>query len=117
MLLNLSNHPSGNWPDSQLNEAYKLYGDIQDMPFPQIDPMMDEKAVKDLAYEYMQNILAIKPKAVHLMGELTFTFSLVNMLLQDGVNVIASTTHRIVEERDGIKMTKFEFIRFRSYKP
>lgn len=116
MLLNLSNHPSSSWPAKQTLLANELYGEIQDMPFPQIDPLMDESGIKTLALDYLQKILAIKPKAVHLMGELTFTFELVQLLKNYGITVIASTTHRsTVDLPDGTKNVKFEFIRFRNY--
>lgn len=116
MLLNLSNHPSTSWPDKQISLANELYGEIQDMPFPQIDPLMDEAEIQALALDYLQKILALQPKAVHLMGELTFTFVLVQLLKNHGIIVIASTTHRsTVDLPDGTKNVKFEFIRFRNY--
>jgi hypothetical protein len=55
------------------------------------------------------------PQAVHLMGEMTFTFRLVTMLQAAGIPCIASTTHRTVEERDGKKIVQFEFVQFRPY--
>jgi hypothetical protein len=116
MLLNLSNHPSTSWPAKQVCLANELYGEIQDMPFPQIDPMMDEAGIQALASDYLQKILAINPKAVHLMGELTFSFELVQMLKNHGITVISSTTHRTTQDHpDGTKISKFEFVRFRHY--
>lgn len=116
MLLNLSNHPSPLWPEKQISQAKGLYGELQDMPFPQIDPNADEIEIKDLAQVYFQKILALKPRAVHLMGELTFTFELVQLLKSKGILVIASTTHRsTINLPDGAKNVKFEFIRFRQY--
>ena len=116
MLLNLSNHPSSTWPEKQIKLANELYGAIQDMSFPQIDPKIDEAGIHSLASEYLQKTLALKPKAVHLMGELTFTFELVQLLKNHGINVVASTTNRsTVDLPDGTKNVKFEFIRFRNY--
>jgi len=40
-LINLSNHPSGNWPAEQIQVAQAQYGRVVDMPFPRINPSMD----------------------------------------------------------------------------
>lgn len=37
MLINCSNHPSRLWGDPQ-KEAAKVYGEIMDIPFPQVNP-------------------------------------------------------------------------------
>lgn len=42
MLLNLSNHPSSLWCDEQIKAAETLFGEIVDLPFPQVDPNGDE---------------------------------------------------------------------------
>lgn len=116
MLLNLSNHPSSAWPEKQILEAEKLYGPVQDMPFPQIDPQAGEEEVQILAAEYRDQILRLQPRAVHLMGELTFAFALVRMLQSHGITVVASTTHRTSQVLpDGSKVSRFEFVRFRQY--
>jgi hypothetical protein len=116
MLLNLSNHPSSSWPKNQVTLANKNYGAIQDMPFPQIDPLADEDSIQELAIQYLNQILLLKPKAVHLMGELTFSFTLVELLKSHGITCLASTTSRNTQEMaDGTKISKFQFVRFRSY--
>lgn len=116
MLLNLSNHPSASWPENQVKIAIEEFGGIQDMPFPHIDPLADEPSVEDLAGQYLGRILVIKPKAVHLMGELTFSFKLLGLLKFHGITCLASTTHRTtVDLPDGTKISKFEFVRFRAY--
>lgn len=116
MLLNLSNHPSTSWPEKQVMEAEKLYGSVQDLPFPTIDPHCDEKQILELARSYFKQILALQPLAVHLMGELTFTLALVNLLQVQGISCLASTTHRTTEDLpDGTKISRFQFVRFRHY--
>jgi predicted secreted protein len=53
---------------------------------------------------------------VHLMGEMTFTVALVKMLQKSNIRVVCSTTKRIVlEEKEGVKTAKFQFIQFRDY--
>ncbi|MGQ9799960.1 MAG: hypothetical protein ACUVRG_11875, partial [Ignavibacterium sp.] len=56
-----------------------------------------------------------KFNAVHLMGEFTFVYNLVNLLKKKNIKVIVSTTDRIVEESDGKKIVIFQFVRFREY--
>ena len=53
--------------------------------------------------------------AVHLMGEMNFTFSLVNKLKANGIKCVASTTVRETVEENGVKISKFKFVRYRSY--
>lgn len=116
MLLNLSNHPSSTWPERQIQVAEKLYGPVQDMTFPQIDPYAGEQDILDLAAEYLDQVLKRQPKAVHVMGELTFTFGLVALLQSQGITCLASTTHRSTQDLpDGTKISKFEFVKFRKY--
>ena len=117
MLLNLSNHPSSRWPDYQISMAKQEYGEILDMEFPRINPHSDESEILSLADEYLHKIQPLKPKAVHLMGELTFSFCLIHKLKLVGIPCLASTTDRITQELpDGTKMSKFEFVKFRFYK-
>ncbi len=115
MLLNLSNHPSKQWSEKQYNHAVALYQEITDLPFPQISPALDSASLDRLVEEYEIKIRQLNPLAVHLMGEMTFTFRLVNRLQSIGIACIASTTQRIVEEREGLKASLFEFVRFREY--
>ncbi|MBX2929803.1 MAG: CRISPR-associated protein [Saprospiraceae bacterium] len=115
MLLNLSNHPSPTWPEAQMQTAVERYGSVQDMPFPNIPPDATADEVRMLAEQYEAKIRQLDPAAVHLMGEMTFTFALVNRLQAIGIPCIASTTERIAEERGGQKIVTFRFVRFRNY--
>lgn len=116
MLLNLTNHPSANWPQKQKDVAINQYGEIVDLSFPQIDPQLTANQVDQLVEEYTIKIRKIKPVAVHIMGEMTFTFRLVNKLKEIGIPCIASTTERKVTEDDnGNKTSQFNFVKFRAY--
>jgi hypothetical protein len=120
MLLNLSNHPSNTWRDAQMEAARQQYGDVQDWPFPAIDPHWSRDEVKNLADLYAERIHALRPrpKAIHIMGELTFVFCFVHKMLDDpnGLPCVASTTRRKVTEPEvGKKIVEFEFVKFRSY--
>ena len=124
MLINLSNHPSTKWSEAQLSTAAQ-YGAIIDMAFPNIDPLLDTEEVRDLAKHYFTKIEDIRQAhradvPVHLMGESTFVYCLVDLLKMHGYAVFASTTERVVVESiepDGStkKEVLFRFVRFRYY--
>ena len=116
--INLSNHPSTNWSDEQRTAALE-FGEIKDLPFPNIDENLDEAGIDALTDDYLEKIKELsgsEPCTVHIMGEMTFTYSLVNKLRAEGYTCIASTTKRDVEIMpDGSKQVKFHFCRFRKY--
>ena len=113
MLLNLSNHPSVNWSEKQLAAAAD---EIVDMPFPQVDPDDDEAYIESLANEYFSQITNMQHiTTVHIMGEMNFTFALVTKLKANGIKCVASTTKRETMEENGVKISTFNFVRFREY--
>jgi hypothetical protein len=113
MLLNLSNHPSANWAEEQLAAAG---GTVIDLAFPQVAPDGDEAYIESLANEYLDEILKMdNVEAVHIMGEMNFTYSLVNKLKAHNIKCVASTTKRETVEENGVKISKFKFVKFRNY--
>jgi hypothetical protein len=121
MLINLSNHPSADWPDEQ-KAAAKDYGSIIDLPFPEIAPDGAEDYILSLVNEYIEKITTVlhlypltSGFTVHIMGEMTFTFAMIFALQQRGIRCIASTTKRVVEEKKRVKTSEFKFVRFRNY--
>lgn len=119
MLINLTNHPSDKWTPQQITKAMQQYGTIVDIPFPIINPADDEQQISALADHYLHQVLAFsdkEPITVHIMGEMTFTYALINRLHKHGIPCIASTTQRIVKEfSNGERITQFNFVRFRHY--
>ena len=115
MLLNLSNHPSENWPKNQLEIAINFYGSVIDLAFPQINPHLDSDGLDSLVDQFEQQVQQINPSVVHIMGEMTFTFRLVHRLKALGITCIASTTERITEIEDNTKTSIFKFVQFRNY--
>ncbi len=131
MLINLSNHPSTKWSKEQIEAANKTYGKIIDFQFPQIPPEWDVSTVKQLAINTVNDIIGTLAKennekskfmdsegkwnAVHVMGEMTFTYNIVRLLKESEIPAIASTTNREVIEKDGKKISVFKFVRFRDY--
>lgn len=118
-LINLSNHPSSSWSNSQLQTALTHFGDITDIPFPEIDPEWDNVQIAELAQTYFQKIREMAMNAVpvvHIMGEYSFCFALVGLLKDEGIQAVVSTSKRqSVMHDDGTKTIKFDFVRFRNY--
>lgn len=118
LFLNLSNHSSDKWSKAQLDAA-RAYGEVVDMPFPEIDPGATTEEIHRLAEEYAEKITSSYPDrdlTIHLMGEMTFTFRLVTLLHARGVRCVASTTQRKTSELpDSTKESIFEFQAFRKY--
>lgn len=117
MFINLTNHPSAGWSDEQLNAALQ-YGDIVDMSFPIIEPTFTKEDVMFLVRECTDTIMGIKDgdTVVHVMGEMTFTYNMVNTLKPLGITCLASTTERnTIMTPDGKKISEFKFVQFREY--
>lgn len=118
IFLNITNHPVSEWSSEQVTDALK-YGEIDEIPFPQVSPEASEAEIVSLAGECMSLItekINGKVATVHIMGEMTLTFTIVKRLQAIGVKCIASTTKRCVKVLDnGIKESTFNFVGFREY--
>lgn len=118
MLINLSNHPIASWNDRQLSAA-SLYGELVEIPFPQIMPNASERDINKLAAEYFDRVKSLGTKdevTIHVMGEMTFTMRIVHRLKSLGYTCLASTSERKVKDLgDGKKEVTFEFVQFREY--
>lgn len=117
MFINFTNHPSENWSEKQLTAA-RRYGEIVDLSFPIIEPTFTKEDILLLVKESSEAILGIKEDdtVVHVMGEMTFTYNLVNALKELGITCLASTTERnTVMTPDGKKISEFKFVQFREY--
>lgn len=137
MLLNISNHPINTWTAKQLDMAWQDYGQPVDfvlpnlapnlylskndilatirtlVPFPHIPPYFSSTKVSSLASRYAQHIAFNYPlgnfKAIHIMGEFSFTHDLINRLQHYHYNCICSTTVR------NNTSNEYEFFSFRAY--
>lgn len=118
IFINLSNHPSDKWSEAQLHAA-RQYGDIEDMPFPQVDPEADDEEISRIADECTRLILdeaVDNDVSVHVMGEMSLTFAIVKRLQDHGIRCVSSTSERISEDLpDGTRKVGFRFRRFREY--
>ena len=117
MFINFTNHPSEKWNEEQLMAAHQ-YGDVVDLSFPIIEPTYTNDDIQLLVKECMEVIMGIKEgnTVVHVMGEMTFTYNMVNALKGAGITCLASTTERnTVVTPDGKKISEFKFVQFREY--
>lgn len=119
MFINFSNHPSSSWLKEQLAAAHE-YGEIVDISFPNINPEFTSSMLNELADEAVVTITSYgKDIVVHIMGEMTFTYTVVSRLKALGIKCVASTTKRdpkkVVMLPDGTKISDFHFIQFREY--
>lgn len=116
--VNYSNHPSSFWSQKQLETA-QCYGDVIDMPFPDISPDLSEEDIEKLAGEEVKGILSQNPSCVLCQGEFTFTYRIISQLKANHVKVVAACSERKaiekVENGKTIKMAEFEFRGFREY--
>ena len=118
MLINLSNHPIASWNEKQISAAMQ-YGELVEIPFPQIMPDASEKDINRLAAEYVDKIKSLGANngvTIHVMGEMTFTMRIVHRLKSLGYTCLASTSERKVKDLgNGKKEVTFEFVQFREY--
>lgn len=116
MLLNFTNHPFETWDLTHKSAALNEFEKVVDLQFPEINPDLDEMELEKLVRKYLEEILALKPNAVHIMGEMNFTFQMIYFLMQNKVPCYASTSERNMEKK-GEKVTNtFNFKRFRKYR-
>lgn len=121
MLINLTNHPSSLWDKKQISLAEEQYNTVLDIPFPFVAPDFTFEQITELADLYFQKIKKLIDSAegennvVHLMGEFTFTYTLLNLLRTSNIEAVASTTSRSVIVENGEKISKFDFVFFRRY--
>ena len=121
MLINLSNHSSSNWDKKQIKDAEELFGSVVDIAFPAVAPEEDILGISELADEYFGKCMSLlndrpnENNAVHVMGEMTFSFALVSRLMKVNIACVASTTKRNASDFNGAKLSEFNFVRFRKY--
>lgn len=123
MLLNFSNHNTKHWNEDQKTEALIKYGCIKDLDFPEVSPSATKIEIDALAQKIFKQIqrafeAAKNDKfmnAVHIQGEFTLVFALVNLLKASGIVCVASTSERNVSNNGNKKIIQFDFVQFREY--
>lgn len=115
IFLNISNHPLAFWSDSQRQAAEELAERIVDIPFPQVPPEDGPEAIEILAQELYDRLPADARHAL-VAGEFCLTVSLVRRLQARGVCCYSTTNVRDTDHQgEGIKVSRFRFVRFRAY--
>ncbi len=112
--MNFTNHLSEKWDENQRTEALK-YGEIQDIPFPSVNPEEGEVYINRLANLYTEQILKLCPKAVLCQGEFCLAYQVIKNLKKRGILVLAACSKRMVKQMGQKKEVTFLFCRFRSY--
>ena len=122
MFINVSNHVSSKWSKKQLEAAMELTSDnqIEDIQFPAVPATATTTDVISMADSLYSDIMSKRPEAVMVAGEFTLAYTIIKLLMQHGVKVVAACsdrrTHEVVNE-DGTttKTVNFEFIQFREF--
>ena len=119
VFVNLSNHPSVDWSEEQ-KKAALAYGGIIDVPFPSVPSSCSDKAMQKLADKAVGAVAKAAYPArevtVHVMGEMTLTYRIVNKLKARGIRCLASTSDRVANDiGNGEKISQFHFVEFREY--
>ena len=113
-LINITNHPEESWSERQRQEALKIYEEIVDWPFPKVPTLWSEKEVVQYAVMEAKKIIAIYENTdidLHIMGEMTYSFVLIQYFLARGFRCVASCRERV----DSTSVP-FKFARFRAYR-
>lgn len=119
LFINHTNHPSAQWSEEQL-QAARQYGDVVDVPFPQIEAGLSEAEVHDMAEAAAGRIAELKPSAVLVQGEFTYSYALIRLLQMAGIRAVAACSERqtiaaLNEKQETVKKSVFKFVQFRVY--
>lgn len=131
MFINLTNHRLDTWSERQL-EAARKWGEIEEKPFPSVDPKLGSEEIGKMAKELVFQVLALisgkkdEAHAILCQGDFTMTYALVRSFKEEfksrgmRVPVLAACSEREVEEvlEEGgslRKIVKFNFVQFREY--
>ena len=121
MFVNFSNHPHDKWDEQQLKEA-RIYGDVIDVPFPNVDADASEEDVRELAETFSSKIAELvgNSGAAMVQGEFTLVYAVINLLKKKGIKVLSACSGRNVTEvtdESGsiVRKSVFVFKRFREY--
>lgn len=125
VFINYSNHPYSTWSAEQRAAASADYSKVIDRAFPHIDPKMSINKMGDLLGSEIDALIDLINEhtiegedycPVHIMGEQSFCYNVVEALHGEGIRCYVSTSERISEDKgDGQKITTFKFCQFRPY--
>ncbi len=119
--INATNHPSTKWSAEQLKAA-QGYGEVYDLPFPNVDPTASSEDVKRIAHGYAADIagMAGKGGTALVQGEGSLMYHTIKFLTEQyGVNCVVAcsdrkTVERVNEQGETVKTAVFSFVQFRA---
>ena len=112
--VNFTNHPSDKW-DAEQRRCAQEYGELVDLPFPEVDAEADETVINEMAASYVRKIVDLNPGAVLCQGEFCLAFQVASALKAQGITVLAACSKREVKVYGDRKEAFFKFVRFRKY--
>jgi hypothetical protein len=116
MFVNISNHPSSKWSTAQRSAAEQLGGAIIDIPFPNIPATATRQEIAKLAKAMFADLVERYPTPGYAMvaGGGTLCSLLILALSILGWEVVFACSERnTVENDDGSKTVRFDFVQFR----
>lgn len=119
MFINFTNHSSKNWSSQQVQDSM-IYGEIKDIPFPNIKSEFTEDEIEQLGKEYVDIIAELQPDAVLCQGEFTLCHFVICKLQEKGIRVISACSERVVSEKrtdsgGSERISVFHFVKYREY--
>lgn len=116
--INLSNHPSAGWTEAQITAALAIApgAEVVDIRFPDVNPAASTEEVLAEATRIVATMGLSEAVAAMVAGEPLMCLGLVEELEARGVRCYSATTRRVVEEVNGEKRSRFEFVRFRAWR-
>ena len=112
--INYTNHPSATWSPEQLKAAQQ-YGEIIDIPFPNVSPTLTTQEVAALSEEQCELILKYAPGAVLCQGEFSLAYDIIKRLKAQNITVLAACSERNTVTIGNERRSIFCFIQFREY--
>jgi hypothetical protein len=120
MFINFSNHSSENWREEQWNYTIEKYGEIIDVPFPEVGVDATEREINLLAEDCVNAIMETIGNSdgiVMCQGEFTLTYAVVSRLLARNIVAVAAMTERKAKEiYNGNKVVKISEFVFKGYR-
>lgn len=114
MFINFTHHESAMWSSNQI-EAAKQYGEIKDLPYPDVSPNSTTEEVHQLGEKYYKEIMKYQPTAVLCQGEFTLANYIIRRLQENKIKVVSACSERNTYVIGNEKRSRFEFVQFREY--
>lgn len=123
--LNISNHPSANWPKEQF-EAAASWGEVVDIPFPNVPTGIDRGNLRGLVKSVVSQVYRLgcpddgredesAVAKVMVQGEAVVSAAIAFALTVSQYKVVAAKTERVAIQNGDTKTSVFKFAGWREY--